>query len=265
MSRKFQIDQEEFNDLKVLVTGGTKGAGRAILKRFSDAGAIIATSARKQPEDRRDADLFIEADLSSIDGIETLARTIKTEFGVPDIIVHSLGGSSTPGGGFSKATEEFWQQELNLNLLAAVRLDRLLVPGMVERGTGAILHVSSIQARLPLPDSTMAYAAAKAALTSYSKALSKEIGPKGIRVNTVSPGWIMTGASEALVTRLAQSAGTDEATARQGIMDALGGIPLGRPAMPEEVAELCAFLVSDRAGAIHGAEFVIDGGTLPTI
>jgi len=265
MSRKFSLDPEEFKDRKVLVTGGTKGAGQAILRRFSEAGAMTATSARKQPDEKLQADLFVEADLSSIEGVETLARAIKADFGVPDIIIHCLGGSSTPGGGFNSATEEFWQRELNLNLLCAVRLDRALVPGMVDRGSGSIIHVSSIQARLPLYESTMAYAAAKAALTSYSKSLSKELGPKGVRVNTISPGWIMTGASEELVKRIAESDGTDEATARGSIMNSLRGIPLGRPAMPGEVAELCAFIASERAGAIHGADLVIDGGTIPTI
>jgi NAD(P)-dependent dehydrogenase (short-subunit alcohol dehydrogenase family) len=163
------------------------------------------------------------------------------------------------------ATEEFWQSELNLNLLAAVRLDRLLVPQMIERGTGVVIHVASIQRRMPLHESTIAYAAAKAALVSYSKSLSKELGPKGVRVNTVSPGWIMTTAADRMVKRLAESGGTDDETARQGIMDALGGIPIGRPAWPDEIAELVAFLASDRAAAIHGAEYVIDGGTIPTI
>ncbi|NHK27005.1 SDR family oxidoreductase [Parvularcula flava] len=264
MTRKFSLDHEEFKDRKVLVTGGTKGAGQAILRRFAEAGAMTATSARSHPDEKLEADLFVEADLSSPEGIETLASAIKADFGVPDIIIHCLGGSSTPGGGFSAATEEFWQKELNLNLLCAVRLDRALLPDMVARGTGSIVHVSSIQAHLPLHESTMAYAAAKAALTSYSKSLSKELGPKGLRVNTVSPGWIMTGASEELVKRIAQSGGTDETTARESIMDALGGIPIGRPAMPEEIAELCAFLASERAGAIHGADMVIDGGTIPT-
>jgi NAD(P)-dependent dehydrogenase (short-subunit alcohol dehydrogenase family) len=136
---------------------------------------------------------------------------------------------------------------------------------MIARGRGAIVHVASIQRRLPLYESTTAYAAAKAALVSYSKALSKEVGPQGVRVNVVSPGWIRTTAADAMVARHARAAGTDEDTARQGIMDALGGIPLGRPALPAEVAELIAFLVSDRAAAIHGAEYVIDGGTTPTV
>jgi len=136
---------------------------------------------------------------------------------------------------------------------------------MIERGRGVVLHVSSIQRRLPLHDSTIAYAAAKAALTTYSKARSKELGPKGVRVNTIAPGWIRTTAADAMVQRLAAHAGSDEETARQGIVDALGGIPIGRPAWPEEVAELVAFLASDRAAAIHGSEYLIDGGTIPTV
>jgi len=194
-----------------------------------------------------------------------LAEHALSELGGIDILIHSLGGSSTPGGGFRAATEEFWQQELSLNLLAAVRLDRLLVPQMLERRQGVVIHVASIQHRLPLHDSTTPYAAAKAALASYSKSLSKEVGPSGVRVNTVSPGWIRTSAADRMVQRLAESGGIDEDQARQGIMDALGGIPLGRPAWPEEVAELVASLSSERAASIHGADYVIDGGTVPTL
>jgi NAD(P)-dependent dehydrogenase (short-subunit alcohol dehydrogenase family) len=136
---------------------------------------------------------------------------------------------------------------------------------MVDRSRGVVVHVSSIQRRLPLFESTTAYAAAKAALTTYSKALSKEVGPRGVRVVTVAPGWIHTDAAQRLVERLAAHGGTDEEKARQSIMQSLGGIPIGRPARPEEVAELIAFLVSDRAAAIHGAEYAIDGGTVPVV
>lgn len=144
-----------------------------------------------------------------------------------------------------------------------MRLDRALLPGMLAQGSGVIIHVTSIQDRLPLPESTTAYAAAKAALSTYSKSLSKEVSPKGIRVVRVSPGWVETEAAVALAERLATEAGTDYAGGQRIIMDALGGIPLGRPAKPLEVANLIAFLASPRAAAITGTEYVIDGGTIP--
>jgi len=136
---------------------------------------------------------------------------------------------------------------------------------MLKQRSGVIIHISSIQRRLLLFEATLAYAAAKAALTTYSKGLSKEVGPIGVRVNTVAPGFIETTAAHRLIARLAESSGTDEVGARQGLMDSLGGIPIGRPGRPEEVAELIAFLVSDRAASIHGSEYVIDGGTVPAI
>ncbi|MBN9551067.1 MAG: SDR family oxidoreductase [Alphaproteobacteria bacterium] len=262
--QKFAIDGHELAGKRVLVTGGTKGAGEAIVDRLAAGGATVATTARSASGTSSSA-LFVQADVSTLEGAAQVAAATIDRFGGVDIIIHSVGGSKSPGGGFAALSDQIWQDELNLNLLAAVRLDRLLVPGMIKQGSGAIVHISSIQRCLPLQESTIAYAAAKAALSTYSKALSKELGPKGIRVNAVAPGWIHTTASEAMVKRLAAHAGSDEQAARQGIMDALGGIPIGRPAWPQEVAELVAFLVSDRASAIHGAEYVIDGGTIPTV
>ena len=157
-----------------------------------------------------------------------------------------------------------WHKALDQNLLAAVRLDRALLPSMIEQGSGVIIHITSIQRQLPLPDATIAYAAAKAALSNYSKALSKEVSPKGVRVVRVSPGWVETDGAVGLVEEIARRNGIDYEGARQMVMDSLGGIPIGRPAKPQEVADLVAFLASPRAASITGTEYVIDGGTVPT-
>jgi len=186
---------------------------------------------------------------------------VRDRLGGVDIVVHNVGGSSAPGGGFAALTDDEWQHALNSNLLAAVRLDRGLLPLMLAQGAGVIIHISSIQRRLPLFEATLAYAAAKAALSNYSKGLSNEVGPKGVRVVSVAPGFIETTAATALIDRLAANSGADRHTAREQLMQSLGGIPLGRPGWPAEAA----FLASDRAASITGSEYVIDGGTIPTI
>ncbi len=260
------VSAQEFEGRRVLITGGTKGAGAAMVQRFASAGARVATTARSSvcPEGVS-CELYIPADVATPDGAADVARTLIERWGGVDVLIHNVGGSATPGGGFAVITDELWEQELNLNLLAAVRLDRLLLPLMIERGNGVVIHITSIQGRLPLPASTTAYAAAKAALTTYSKSLSKEAGPKGVRALSVAPGWIYTSAAEAFVKRIADQGGVSEDAARQQILDSLGGIPIGRPAMPGEIADLVAFLASPRAASIHGTEFVIDGGTIPTV
>jgi NAD(P)-dependent dehydrogenase (short-subunit alcohol dehydrogenase family) len=254
----------EFNGKRVLVTGGTKGAGKAIASAFQRAGATVIVTARSQPE-RDTGEHFIQADLATAQGATKVIDEILSRFGGIDVIVHNVGGSSAPSGGFITVTDELWQQAIDENLYPAVRLDRGLLPSMIERGSGVIIHISSIQRTLPLYDSTLAYAAAKAALTNYSKALSNEVSPRGIRVVTVSPGFIETDAATRMFQRMADKDKSDHRAARQKLMDMLGGIPLGRPNRPEEVAELVAFVASDRATAITGTEFVIDGGTIPTV
>lgn len=249
---------------RVLITSGTKGAGAATVALFRQLGARVLTCARHQPDAAVDA-LFVTADLSTASGCAVLATAVQEQLGGVDIIVHMLGGSSSQAGGFAALSDALWQQELDLNLFPALRLDRLLLPSMLNSGKGVIIHVSSIQRKMPLPESTTAYAAAKAALSTYSKSLSKELSPRGVRVLSVAPGWIETEAAVRFAQRLAQQEGGDYAQGKQIIMDSLGGIPLGRPAQPEEVANLIAFLASDRAASITGAEYVIDGGTVPTV
>jgi NAD(P)-dependent dehydrogenase (short-subunit alcohol dehydrogenase family) len=257
-------DPTEFAGKRVLISGGSKGLGRATVDRFLAGGARVITAARGNmaPIDGVE---FVRADLTTAEGGETVATAAIERLGGVDILAHVIGGSASPGGGFLALTDDHWLAELNLNLLATVRLDRLLAPQMLERGAGAIVHVTSIQSILPLPESTTGYAAAKAALRTYSKSISKELGPKGVRVNAVSPGWIMTESSVDLLKRLQAANGGTVEEARQAVLDALGGIPIGRAAEPGEVADLIAYLASDRAAAIHGAEFIIDGGTVRTV
>jgi len=255
----------EFDGKRTLVTGGTRGIGEAIVRRLRDSGAKVVTTARSTPHDLRQPELFVEADLSTAEGTNQVIRTVRDRLGGIDILVHNAGGSSAPGGGFAALTDELWQDAVNQNLLAAVRLDRGLLPWMLAQGSGVIIHISSIQRSLPLFEATLAYAAAKAALSNYSKGLSNEVGPKGVRVVSVAPGFIETSAATELIGRLAASSGTDRNAAREQLMESLGGIPLGRPGLPAEVAELVAFLASDRAASITGSEYVIDGGTIPTV
>lgn len=250
---------------RALVTGGTKGVGAAVVQGLRAAGVQVMATARSAPAQATLGVVYVAADLSTAAGAAEVARSVIERWGGVDILVNVLGGSSAPGGGFAALDDQRWADELNGNLMPAVRLDRALLPAMLAQGYGVIVHVSSIQRLLPLPESTTAYAAAKAALSTYSKALSKEVTPKGVRVVRVSPGWIETEAAVALTERLAKQAGTDTEGGRQIVMQSLGAIPLGRPAKPQEVADLIAFLVSPRAGSISGSEHLIDGGTVPTV
>jgi NAD(P)-dependent dehydrogenase (short-subunit alcohol dehydrogenase family) len=257
--------QNELSGKIALVTGGTKGAGKAIVSRLKNAGATVIITARNPPESPDEDLYFIAADLSKPEGTSKVAAEITANFGKLDILVNNLGSSETPGGGFAVLDDNDWEEAMQTNLLAPVRLDRAFLPAMLENKRGVIIHIASIQGRLPLYDSTLPYAAAKAGLINYSKGLSNEVSPKGVRVLTVSPGWIMTDSSIRMMERISESSNISVEAATQSVMDALGGIPYGRPAQPDEVAEFIGFLVSPRAGYLTGTEYVIDGGTIPTI
>lgn len=260
----FKFDNELAGKI-ALVTGGTKGTGKAIADRLLKAGAKVIITARNNPEEKSEGTYFIAADLSKPDGTGKVVGEVLEKFGRLDILVNNMGGSETPGGGFAVLSDDDWESSFQTNLLAPVRLDRGFLHGMIERNEGVIIHIASIQAKLPLYDSTLPYAATKAALVNYSKSLSNEVAPKGVRVLAVSPGWIMTTASSRMMERIAESSGGTKEQATQSVMNALGGIPFGRPAWPQEVAELVGFLVSPRAAYLTGTEYVIDGGTIPTI
>jgi len=248
---------------RALITSGTRGAGAATVELFTRLGAQVLTTARTRPPETPETQ-FVAADLTQVHGCARVAEAVRDRMGGVDVVVHMLGGSAAPAGGYAALDDAEWRRELDLNLMPAVRLDRALLPGMEARGDGVVIHVTSIQRALPLPEATTAYAAAKAALSSYSKALSKQVSPKGVRVVRVSPGWIETESSVDLARRLAAEHGVDVEQGKRMIMDSLGGVPIGRPSRPEEIANLIAFLASDRAGTITGTEYVIDGGTIPT-
>ena len=161
----------ELLDRRALVTGGTQGTGAAIAQRLRHAGAEVWTTARRWPDDHPDPKRFIAADLTTVEGTSAVAERV-TEAGGVDILVHVVGGSDAPAGGFLTLGDDHWDAELRLNLLVAVRLDRALLSAMIDAGRGSVVHISSIQRKMPLSDGTLAYAAAKAALTTYSKGLA---------------------------------------------------------------------------------------------
>ena len=187
MSYPFPVSANEFSGKRVLVTGGTKGMGASIVERFVASGASIATAARSPlPADQRPA-LFIQADIGTAEGARAITERVNREWDGIDILINCVGGSEAPNGGFSAPSDEDWGRAVDVNLMAAVRMDRSFIPGMVTRASGAVIHINSIQHRLPLHDSTLAYAAAKAALRTYAKGLANEVGPKGVRSTRSHP------------------------------------------------------------------------------
>ncbi len=255
----------EFEGKHVLVTGGTRGIGDAIAGRFAAAGALVAITARSLPEKTDERMLGIQADLATAAGVDAVVSRIQSAWAGLDILVNNLGASNAPPGGFEVLTDEFWQNILDVNLLAPVRLDRAFVPGMIARQRGVVIHIGSIAHIMPQTRSTLAYSAAKGALRAYSKGLARAVAPHGVRVNMVSPGFIETSGAKKQIAEIQQNTGATPDEARQQIMDMIGGIPVGRTGRPEEVADLVAFLASDRAAFAIGVDYVLDGGTIPTV
>ncbi|EHB66067.1 SDR family oxidoreductase [Paenibacillus lactis] len=219
---------KEFAGKRALVTGGTRGIGKAIVQRLHAGGAEVIAAARSLPEALPEGVGFIQADVSLQEGVDHMIQETIRMFGGLDILINNAGGSSTSTAGALAITDEDWQTTFNVNLFSSVRLDRGFLPYKVRQQSGVIVHISSIQRKLP-GNMTMPYSAAKAALVNYSKNIATQFGPMGIRINAVAPGFTETESAERLIERMAEQAGTDYLAARQQLMDELGGIPLGRP------------------------------------
>lgn len=242
---------------RALVTGGTRGMGEAVTTLLTAHKAHVVAAGRRAAGDLPVP--VIQADLASPEGAGLVARRAGEILGGLDIVVHCVGASFGRPGGTLALTDEDWAQALGTNLLSAVRLDRAVLPGMIGQGSGAIVHVSSLQWKRP-HESSPAYGPAKAALRSYSKGLATEFGPAGIRVNTVTPGYIATPLAEDRIKGIMAGTGSSRPEAEASLLAAIGGVPLGRPGTAAEVAQVVAFLVSDAAAYVTGAEFVVDGG-----
>ena len=252
-----------------LVTGASKGIGFAITRALVGEGVSVVAGARDATTELSDlaartAVRPVPVDLTTLDGPARLVEAAIAAYGGLDILVNNVGAVRPRAGGFLSVTDDDWLSALTINFLAAVRTTRAALPHLIDRGTGAIVTINSVNARLPDP-LVIDYSAAKAALANFSKSLSKEVASRGIRVTTVSPGPVSTGlwlGTDGVAATVARASGAaPEAVAQKAASESV----TGRFTRPEEVADLVLLLASDRAGNITGADFVIDGGLITTL
>jgi NAD(P)-dependent dehydrogenase (short-subunit alcohol dehydrogenase family) len=254
-------------DKVAIVTGATKGIGLAITQALAAEGAVVVAGARGTTGEPPLGDHVypVSVDLSLPDGPVILVEAAVANFGAVDILVNNVGAAHPRVGGFMSVTDEDWTAALTINFLAAVRTTRAALPRLLER-RGSVVTVNSVNAVLPDP-LVIDYCAAKGALANFSKALSKEVGPQGVRVNTVSPGpvatdlWLGEQGVAATVARAGGGGGEPAAVAQAAAQDSV----TGRFTRPDEVADLVVLLASERTANVTGADFVIDGGLITTL
>jgi NAD(P)-dependent dehydrogenase (short-subunit alcohol dehydrogenase family) len=257
----------ELNDKVAVVTGASKGIGLAITRALAAEGATVIAGARgTSPELTELAKTgmvhHVAVDLSDPGSPIRLIEAARERGGI-DVLVNNVGAVTPRLDGFLAVPDEAWIASLNLTFLAAVRTTRAALPDMLAAGNGTIVNLSSVNAFLADP-AVIDYSAAKAALTNFTKALSQELGPKGIRVNSVSPGPVATGlwlGDKGVAATIAQARGGDPAAVERAAADQMA---TGRFTQPEEVADLVLLLASERAGNVTGSDFLIDGGLVKT-
>ena len=258
----------ELHGKRAVVTGASKGIGLAIVESLAAEGVHVVAGSRRSGA-ALDALVAagsvtaVSVDLSTPQGPQHLIDRALAGGGI-DILVNNVGAVAPRIDGFLAVTDEQWLGSLNLTFMAAVRSVRAVLPGMLAAGSGTIVTVASVNSYLPDPG-VIDYCAAKAALANFSKALSKEVGPKGIRVNTVSPGPVETDlwlAEGGVASTISAASGLDP---KAIAASAVAGSATGRFTRPQEVADLVVLLASGRAGNVTGSDFVIDGGLTSTL
>jgi NAD(P)-dependent dehydrogenase (short-subunit alcohol dehydrogenase family) len=251
-----------------VVTGAGKGIGLAVTRALAAEGArVVAGSRTTGSLDGLKGVTPVAVDLSAPDGAAQLVRLAVEEHGRLDVLVNNVGAVRMRTQGFLGTSDEDFAWAMQMNFFIALRASRAALTAMVERGTGAIVNVASVNAFFQPDAATIDYGAAKAALVNLTKTLSQEFGPRGIRVNAVSPGPVSTDlwlGEHGVAETVAKATGVDADTARATIIAGIGGFATGRFTTPEEVATLITFLASDRAANITGANYLIDGGLIKT-
>lgn len=255
-----------------VVTGASKGIGLAIVTALAQEGVrVVAASRGGQSAGlsevaNRFSVLPLAVDLSTADGPAKLIESATNEFGNVDILINNVGGTKMHSGGFLSIDDADWYRVLDTNVMSMVRTSRAVLPQMVERRSGVIINISSVNAYLPVTQ-IMDYCSMKAAVTNLSKGMAEEFGPQGIRINTVSPGTVLTpqwdsdGGNADLI---GNAMGVDRETILSQLPK-LSNMTINRLILPEEIAALVVFLTSDHAAATVGANYIVDGGTLKSV